>query len=384
MNSMVAYTGDAVFDGESMHWGKSLVLHNGNVEGIVENNRVPANCFVKPFPGQIISPGFVDLQVNGGDGLLLSHDPSLETIKRMSAAHIKTGTAAFLPTLTTDTPEYVDLAIATVSKAIENHVPGVLGLHLEGPHLAVCKKGAHDADLIRPMGEKDLEVLCAAAALLPTLMVTVAVESVSPAQIEKLCSAGAIVSLGHTNGDYEACMAAVNAGASCATHLFNAMSQTCGRSPGLVGTVLSCQNLATGIIADGHHVHPANVALAFQAKASNKGLFLVSDAMALTGSRATNFEFGGRTVQSCGGRLVLEDGTLAGADIDLAQSVQNLMEFSDANLEQALSCATSVPAVAIKRSNDVGSFICGRPAHAVICFDAKNVGSVTSANVFSN
>lgn len=377
MNSKVAYTGDAVFDGENMHWGKSLVLHNGNVEGIFENNLVPANCLVKPFPGQIVAPGFVDLQVNGGDGLLLTHDPSVETITRMSAVHIKTGTTALLPTLTTDTPEQVDLAIAAVSKAIENQVPGILGLHLEGPHLAVCKKGAHDADLIRPMDEKDLEVLCAAAALLPTLMVTVAVESVSPGQIEKLCRAGAIVSLGHTNGDYEACMAAIRAGATCATHLFNAMSQTCGRAPGLVGAVLSNKSLAAGIIVDGHHVHPTNVSIAFQAKAPCRGLFLVSDTMALTGSEALEFNFGGRTVQKRNERLELSDGTLAGANIDLANSVQNLRDFAQIELEQALACATSVPASVIKRFPEHGGFVAGLQAHSVICIDKLNSGSVT-------
>ena len=386
MSTNVAYRGEGVFDGTKLHWGKSLVLSDGIVEGFVENELVSPDCNIKDFTGQIVSPGFVDLQVNGGGGVLLSNDPSLETIERMSNAHLRTGTTALLPTLTTDTPDKVDRAIDAVSKALKSKVPGIVGLHLEGPHLAKSKKGAHDASLIRSMEARDLETLCNAAKHLPSLMITVAIESVSSEQIRKLSEAGAIVSLGHTNGDYEACMAAVAAGATCATHLFNAMSQTCGRSPGLVGAVLSNSQLSAGIIADGHHVHPANIDIAYHAKAPTQGLFLVSDAMALTGSSATQFEFGGRIVERRNGRLELADGTLSGADIDLASSVQNLMKFAHLDLAQALACATSVPASAIKRSSEFGRFCVGEPVQSVICLEANNVSSVTYVKTsgFSN
>jgi len=381
MNDKIAYQAVAVFDGTKLHWGRSLVLSGGIVEGIVDNNSLPQDYTIRKFEGQIVSPGFVDLQVNGGDGVLLSNDPSLETLKRMSTAHINTGTAAFLPTLTTDAPEKVNCIISAVSQAIQGNVPGIIGLHLEGPHLAKSKKGAHDAALIRSMEADDLETRCNAAMCLPSLMVTVAVEAVSPEQIQKLCAAGAIVSLGNTDGDHEACMKAVAAGATCAPHLYNAMSQSSGRTPGLVGAVLSSQQWSAGIIADGHHVHPANVEVAYRTKAPTNGLFLVSDAMALTGANSKEFDFGGGRVKRQNGRLELACGTLAAADIDLSTSVQNLMNFAHIDLEQALVCPTSAPAKAINRSPSIGSFVVGKQPHSLISFAANDTTLITSVKL---
>ena len=223
-------------------------------------------------------------------------------------------------------------------------VPGILGLHLEGPHLSVARKGAHDAELIRAMGADDLALLCDAAARLPVLKVTLAPETVTPDQVATLVAAGVIVSLGHSDAGFGTCMAAAKAGASCVTHLFNAMSQLGNREPGLVGAALTCGGLSAGLIADGIHVHPASIRAAMAAKAGPGQVFLVSDAMSVAGSEQTEFTLNGRLIRRVAGRLTLEDGTLAGADLDQLTAVRNLVGWGITDEPRALAMATSIPA----------------------------------------
>ena len=279
--------------------------------------------------------------MNGGDGVMLGDAPSVETLARIAAAHGRLGATGILPTLITDTPQVTRAVVAAAADAVARGVPGVLGLHLEGPHLAPAKKGAHRGDLIRPMGDADLALILDAAARLPVLMVTVAPEVVTPAQIAAMAAAGVVVSLGHSDADYDTCLAAARAGARCVTHLFNAMSQLGSRAPGLVGAALDCAGLDAGLIADGLHVHPATMAAALRAKAG--AVFLVSDAMAVAGTGLDGFDLHGRRIARAGGRLTLADGTLAGADLDMARAVR-VVRGCGIPKDRALAMATSVPA----------------------------------------
>jgi N-acetylglucosamine-6-phosphate deacetylase len=220
-------------------------------------------------------------------------------------------------------------------------MPGFLGLHLEGPHLDPRRKGAHDAGLIRPMEEGDLELLLAAAAELPALMVTLAPEAVSAAQIAALAAAGVIVSLGHSDTSEGAARAAIGAGASCVTHLYNAMSPLAHRAPGLVGAALDSA-VRAGIIPDGVHVAPAAFRIALAMKPGR--LFAVTDAMAVAGTEATEFTLNGRRILREGGRLTLTDGTLAGADVTLPQALRWMTAEAGVPVETALAMTTSVPA----------------------------------------
>lgn len=339
-----ALTGCVIFDGAALHHGAALVIEGGRVVGIVDEAALPAGLAAERLAPGWLAPGLVDLQVNGGGGVMFNDAPTVATLARIAAAHARLGTTAILPTLITDTPARTEAAIAAAVGAVAQGVPGIAGLHLEGPHLAPARKGAHDAGLIRPMDEADLAQLEAAAAALPALMVTVAVEAVTPAQIARLAAAGVVVSLGHTEARYEAVQAAVAAGARSATHLFNAMSQMTPREPGLVGAVLDMGALSAGVIADGFHVHPVNLAAAQRAKAGPGGLYLVSDAMATVGSDLAGFTLNGRWVSRAGGRLVLADGTLAGADLALAEAVQRLVGLTGTAPEAALTMASSRPA----------------------------------------
>jgi N-acetylglucosamine-6-phosphate deacetylase len=354
--------GGPVFDGAVLHAGHAVAVEGGRVAWAGPEAQAPEGFAPLDLGGDILSPGFVDLQVNGGGGLMLNGAPTLATLETMTAAHRGLGTATLLPTLITDRPEVTIAAVDAVAEAIAAGVPGVGGLHLEGPHLSLARKGAHAPELIRPMEARDLDALCAAAGRLPVLMVTLAPESVTPAQVAALAAAGVVVSLGHTDADYDTCLAYHAAGATCVTHIFNAMSQLGNRAPGLVGAALDCGGLSAGLIADGIHVHPAAMRAALAAKRGPGRLFLVSDAMAPAGTDLSGFTLNGRSIRRSDGRLTLPDGTLAGADLDLLRGVRTLVETAGTPLAEALAMATSVPAGVARLPGGAGRIARGRPA----------------------
>ncbi|MGR3545403.1 MAG: N-acetylglucosamine-6-phosphate deacetylase, partial [Paracoccus sp. (in: a-proteobacteria)] len=273
--------GARIFDGAGFLDGRALVIEDGRIAAILPEAKAGA---VTHRIGGILAPGFVDLQVNGGGGLMVDGGTDLAALRAICASHRDLGCAGILPTLITDRPEATAAVIAAGIEAARAGVPGFLGLHLEGPHLDPRRKGAHDAALIREMTAEDLALLCDAARTLPVLLITLAPESTTPDQVAALTRAGALVSLGHTDADYETCLAWHRAGARGVTHLFNAMSQLGSRAPGLVGATLHCPGLTAGLIADGVHVHPATIRAALAAKAGTDGIFLVSDAMAVAGT----------------------------------------------------------------------------------------------------
>ncbi len=338
-----------IFDGRVLLDGHAARFENGRLAALAPEADLPVEGGTLDLGGDILSPGYVDLQVNGGGGVLFNDDPSVATLRRIAEAHRRLGVTALLPTLITDTADRTAAAIAAAIDAVRAGVPGIAGLHLEGPHLSIARKGAHDPALIRPMEAADLDRLLAAAEALPALMVTVAPENVSEAQVRALAEAGAIVSLGHTDADHDTCLRYADAGARCVTHLFNAMSQLGSREPGLVGAALARGTLSAGLIADGVHVHPAAIRAAWAAKAGPGGIFLVSDAMAVAGTDLAEFRLGGRLIRRAGGRLTLADGTLAGADLDLTTALRVLVERAGIGLEAALRAATTGPAALLRR-----------------------------------
>jgi N-acetylglucosamine-6-phosphate deacetylase len=352
--------GAMVFDGVRFHEATSVVLCGDRIDALVPEGDAPVGT-VLDLTGCTLAPGFVDLQVNGGGGRMLDAATDVAAIRTICAAHARLGATSILPTLITTTVAGMDRAIEAAVAAV-GLVPGCLGLHLEGPHLDPVRCGAHDPRLIRPMGPADLERLLDAARRLPVLMVTVAPESVSVAQITALSEAGVIVSLGHSNCTAAVARQDIQAGAGCATHLFNAMSPLTSREPGLVGAVLDGA-IPAGLIADGHHVAPEVMRIALAAR--QDGLFLVSDAMAVAGTDDAGCRIGDRPVHRNGGRLTLADGTLAGADMSLAQAVTVLVR-SGIPRERALAMATSVPAEVVGLGHSLGRIEPGRSADLVL------------------
>lgn len=350
------FTGAAVFDGTHLHQRASLRVENGRVA----TGDAPAETVA--LAGGILAPGLLDLQVNGGGGRMIDAATDVVTIREVCAVHARLGATGILPTLITDTKAATQAVIAAGIAAAREGVPGFLGLHLEGPHLDPRRKGAHDARLIRPMDDSDLAMLLDAARAVPSLMVTVAPEAVTLDQIARLRAAGVIVSLGHSDTGCKPALAAIAAGAGCATHLFNAMSGLQNREPGLVGAVLT-SDIFAGLIADGIHVDPVAIRVAMAAKP--EGIFLVSDAMAAAGSDATEFRLGGRRILRRDGRLTLEDGTLAGADLSLPQALRVMVTKAGVAPATALAMATSRPAACLGRGADLGHLLPGRVADMV-------------------
>ncbi len=364
MTARIALTGARVFDGRRLA-PATLILAGGRVEAVIGPDAALGGAQEVAAAGGIFAPGFVDLQVNGGGGVMLNDAPSVATLETMANAHAGLGATTIFPTLITDRTEVTRATIAAVGAALAAGVPGIAGLHLEGPHLSVARKGAHDPALIRPMGPDDMDLVLEAARRLPRLMVTLAPETVPPAQIAALAAAGVIVSLGHSDAGIGMVRAAVAAGARVTTHLFNAMSQLTSREPGLVGATLAEGALDAGLIADGIHVHPDVIRTALSAKTGPGAIFLVSDAMAPAGSLVASFQMNGRTILRDRGRLTLADGTLAGADLDLPQALRMMTGPVGLTPEAALAMATSVPARVIRSGETIGTIRPGMAADIV-------------------
>lgn len=344
MTNLTAYTGARIFDGDTWHDHAALVVDGDRIHSI---GPVPADAEIVALDGGYLAPGFIDLQVNGGGGHLVGPGTTVDDLRLVCETHARFGVTALLPTLITDTPATTDSVLSAGAAAARQRLPGFLGLHLEGPHLSQSRKGAHDPALIRPMDETDLVRLERARGDLPHLLVTVATESVTPEQIARLVRAGITVSLGHTDAGFEAASAAVRAGASMATHLFNAMSQVGNREPGLVGATLHHGAMSAGIIADGIHVHPATLAMALRAKQGPGRILLVSDSMSQAGTELESFELNGRTIHRRDGALRLDDGTLAGADLTLDAAVRYAHFGLGLDLAEAFRMASRYPADAI-------------------------------------
>ncbi|KQZ15417.1 N-acetylglucosamine-6-phosphate deacetylase [Mesorhizobium sp. Root554] len=375
MRAPFALTGARIFDGDDWHEGAALVMRDGLIEAILPEAAVQPDVERLEIGG-ILAPGFVDLQVNGGGGVMLNDHPSVEGIGTICSAHAPFGTTSLLPTLITDTPEITASAVAAGAEAARQKVPGFLGLHLEGPHLSIGRKGAHDPKLIRPMTAADQAALIAAREQLPVLLTTVAPESATVEQVAALAQAGIVVSLGHSDVSYKTAVIYAAAGSSMVTHLFNAMSQIGNREPGLAGAAIDDGRLSAGLIADGIHVNLSTIEIAMRAKIGPGKIFLVTDAMATIGTDMTSFTLNGRTIHRKDGRLTLADGTLAGADLDMISAVRFITRLQGKDLTDALRMASLYPAEAVGQSHRIGRFANGTAADVVALSDDLEVKGV--------
>ncbi len=386
---LIAYTGATIFDGHERHHCAALVVDGRKIARISDQADLPPGCRRAGLAGGLIAPGLVDLQVNGGGGEMLNNTPDVGTIRTICDAHCRSGTTSLLPTLITYTPEQMTAAIQAAKEAVTQDVPGIIGLHLEGPHLSVVRKGAHDPALIRVMDNEDCARLEKTAADLPSLLITIAPEAVSNEQIRKLSLAGAIVSLGHTDANFATAMAAAQSGATCVTHLFNAMSQLENREPGVVGAALYAGSMFAGLIADGIHVNSVNISIALRAKQGPGKLFLISDAMATIGSNVQEFSLNGRTIRRRDGCLALPDGTLAGADLDMISAVRFMVNNIGLSQDEALRMAALYPAQLLRRTSEFGCLAPGTRADFIHLDDDIQLlrvwrGGVCNQNVGAN
>lgn len=356
-----------LFDGERFLQEQVLTIADGKILAIDEDTSQ-----VDIVASGLVVPGYIDLQVNGGGGALFNDQPSVAKLKTIMAAHAKFGTTAMLPTLITDKVSVMAQAADAIAQAIKENVPGIIGVHFEGPHLSVAKKGTHCADYIRAISDEEWQVLSRQD--IGEVMVTIAPETVSPAEIQRMVELGIKVCLGHTNADYQTAEQAVNAGASGFTHLFNAMSPLQGREPGVVGCALLNDATSCGLIVDGHHVDYASCKLAIKAKPQGK-VFLVTDAMPPVGTEQTQFALYDRTVYVEDGKLTSTTGELAGSSLDMATAVKNTYEGLGISLDESLKMAALYPAQYIYQGKEVvrGELKVGKQADFLILNDDLTV-----------
>jgi len=334
-----------LFDGQNFIDDQVLTITDGVISAIDQNiNDVDFKT------AGLVVPGFIDLQVNGGGGALFNDSPSVDKLKIIMNAHAKFGTTTMMPTLITDKVEVMAQAANALSGALAQRIPGIVGIHFEGPHLSLAKKGTHCAEFIRPISDAEWQILSRKD--IGQVMVTLAPETVSVQDVTRMVELGIKVCLGHTNADFSTTQKAVDAGATGFTHLFNAMSPLQGREAGAVGCALLNDNTQCGLIVDGHHVDYASCRLAIKTKPVG-GIFLVTDAMPPVGTELKEFPLYDRTVYVENGKLTSSTGELAGSSLDMATAVKNTHLGLKIPLDESLRMASLYPAQYLYANNKV-------------------------------
>jgi N-acetylglucosamine-6-phosphate deacetylase len=362
---MFALTGARVFDGHRLVDGHAVVIERERIAAVVPLADLPASVERKRLDG-LLAPGFIDVQVNGGGGVLFNETRSADAIHKIGAAHRTYGTTGYLPTFITDSRERMAEAIEAAREALARGVPGALGIHLEGPFLNPERRGVHDPALMRPFEEADLSLMTSLRAGITH--VTLAPEMVPPDTVRRLAEAGVIVSAGHTRAAYSTVREACQAGLRGFTHLFNAMPPLAGREPGVVGAALDGGDTWCGLIVDGHHVDDASLRIAIASKGWER-MMLVTDAMPPVGSDITQFDLLGTTVFRAGGRLTTADGTLAGSDLTMAGAVRNAVIRLALPVTSALAMASRIPAMFLRLDHELGRIAPGYRANLVLLDD---------------
>lgn len=343
MSGRLLLRGARILTDAGLEEGLSLLVADGRILDLLPDHAAPSGVRVESLPeGSILAPGFIDVQVNGGGGFLFNETPTAEAARAIAAAHRRFGTTSILPTVITDRPEIMHQGVAAVREAMAQPGSGIAGIHIEGPFISPRRPGVHDPALIRRMDMADVDWLCRSAAELP-LLLTLAPEEATDDQLRRLVAAGVVLSAGHTAASAERIGESLALGLRGFTHLYNAMPPLAGREPGPVGAALLDGTAWCGIIADGVHVHPASLRVALAARPEDR-MLLVTDAMTVLGTEDDHFILYGNRILRRHGRLEREDGTLAGADLDMAQAVRNTISMLGCAPARALRMASTYPA----------------------------------------
>ena len=373
---MIAIGAQHIFDGHASHGEGVVVVEEGRIVAIA-SEAPPGMPFDEWTEDVIIAPGYIDAQVNGAGGVLLNATPTLEAMAAIARAMAGTGTTSILPTLITDAPGRMEQALEAARAALEAGIPGIAGLHLEGPFLSPARHGAHPKAMVRRMTQADAALL--ARPFPGCLLVTLAPEETDPALIRALADAGVLLFAGHSDASFEQARDGLDAGITGFTHLTNAMAPIAGRAPGIAAAALSDPRARAGIIVDTIHVHPAMVAMALRLMDPDR-LFAVSDAMPTAASDITEFDLCGDHVTLKDGRLTNQAGGLAGAHVTMAECVRNLVNHVGVDWETAVQMATATPA-AVLGLDDRGRIAPGMRADLVALDPNMNVLAVWQGGV---
>ena len=359
---MYALTNCKIYTGSDVLVDHAVIINNDVIDSVCPVSELPQGIETRDLNGANVSPGFIDLQLNGCGGVMLNDEITAETMQIMHQANLKSGCTSFLPTLITSSDEDMRQAVAAARDYHAQYKNQSLGLHLEGPYLNVMKKGIHSVDYIRPSDDSMIDFMCENADVIAK--VTLAPEHNDAAHIERLKQAGIVVSIGHTNATYAEARRGFDAGITFATHLFNAMTPMVGREPGVVGAIYDTPDVYAGIIADGFHVDYANIRIAHKIKGEK--LVLVTDATAPAGADMDYFIFVGKKVYYRDGKCVDENGTLGGSALTMIEAVQNTVEHVGIALDEALRMATLYPAKAMGLEEQLGRVKKGMVANLAV------------------
>ncbi|MCP1169943.1 N-acetylglucosamine-6-phosphate deacetylase [Limimaricola litoreus] len=364
---------EALFDGEAEAplADRAIVIREGRIHDVTKAAHAPPGRLLR---APVAAPGFIDLQINGGGGVMFNDAPTRDTLRRMARAARRGGTAHILPTFITAPDSSYLAAMQAVREALAEAEPGILGLHLEGPFLSPARPGIHPPSAVQRLSEADLDALCEGVG--GPFLITLAPEEAPPGAIARLVGAGLRVFAGHSEADHAAMRRAADEGLSGGTHLFNAMSQIMGRAPGVVGSLFDDDRLFAGIIADDIHVHPANLRLALRVMTERR-LYLVTDAMATLDAPEASFTVNGKTISQKDGRLADAEGRLAGAHLAMDEAVRNMCRLGGASRAQALRMASTTPAEALGLGADLGRIAPGQRASiTLLTRDLEACGTV--------
>jgi N-acetylglucosamine-6-phosphate deacetylase len=360
-----------VLTGEGILGGRTLLLSGARIEALTDpQDSRCRDAVTVDLAGQLLLPGFIDVQVNGGGGILFNDDPSTESIRAIGAAHRRFGTTGFLPTLISDDLDTIGRAIAAVQSSLDAGMPGVLGIHIEGPYLNWTRRGVHDSKHLRQLDSGSVSLLSRLRD--GRTVLTLAPEMTTPELVAKLVASGILVSAGHSDASYGETTSAIAQGLRGFTHLFNAMGRLEPREPGIVGAALYDENTWCGIIVDGHHVDPVMLKLALRCKRHDR-FMLVTDAMPAVGSAASTFVLQGRTIRVVDGICRDENGTLAGTALDMAAAVRNAVSLLDLDVAEAARMASEYPAEFLGLGHELGRIAPGYRANLVLVDDEFNV-----------
>ena len=355
----IVLVGARLLLGDELVEDLAVVLEGARIAAVLPASEAPCDAAVRALDGGILAPGFIDVQVNGGGGALFNQAPTVESLVTIGEAHRRYGTTGFLPTIITDDIAVIDRAMRAVEQAIDRGVPGVLGIHVEGPMLAAARHGIHDPRHLRGAAVDLLDLLCSLR--VGRTLVTLAPEVVAPPAIRRLVEAGVIVAAGHTEATYEQMREGFAAGVTGVTHLFNAMSPMANRAPGAVGASLDDQAVWCGLIVDGVHVHPATLRVALRSRPLDR-FMLVTDAMTPVGTNLTAFALQGRRITVAGDRCVDAAGTLAGSVLSMDAAVRNAVGLLGVALPAALRLASTSPAAFLGMASLRGGIAAGMTA----------------------
>lgn len=350
-----AFRNGKIFTGDKMAHQQALLIKDGRVEGIVNDQEIPSDYLIEDLQGNVLTPAFIDLQIYGGNGKMFSHETNAESIKATYDYCLSGGCANFMITLATNSIENFLIGMDAVRSYWKQGGKGLLGLHLEGPYLNIAKKGAHIEHYIKTPVKKEIDLLLEKGKDVFRMM-TLAPECCDSSIITLLQENEVLISAGHSNATYNEATVAFNKGITVATHLFNAMSPFQHRSPGMAGAIMDHPTVMSSVVCDGIHANFAAIRIAKQVM--KERLFYITDAVAETTQGEYQHIFRGDHYE-------LPNGTLSGSSLTMLQCVKNGVEQLGLTLEESLRMATLYPASLIN-DKKLGVFEKGAEASLVI------------------